>query len=322
MDELGGTLSRFVADVEGALLAPARRRREARRQLGEWLGLDGIKAGDVHLTGSLGRLGVRITTRQDGKQGSWRTVCQVRLREALPVGVKIDRPTFMSTLLDRGSKERVVGPQPVLKRLLGESQRREQLRASRRFGDVAFNCDLVQADAAGSMIELAQWGRAVLDLACFLDQRWGARGEELTEMGLVQEEGRWVGTIGTIHVVVDEHQPRRGVYRSVVHTRLTPSLPRRTRVQRRELEHGEEDVLGDLILDSLLVSRTRDRRELAKRLGHDSVRGPLLEVVHGHPGSRVERHWVHLHVDGSLCGLTPSVRLAVELAEELQRSAG
>lgn len=79
--------------------------------------------------------------------------------------------------------------------------------------------------------------------------------------------------------------------------------------------------LGDPVLDGMIGVATPEPEALAERIARDEVRGLVLEVVHGHPGSEVAGDTVRLAVPGRLrAELGAKVDLALALAGALARS--
>ena len=100
---------------------------------------------------------------------------------------------------------------------------------------------------------------------------------------------------------------------------LGRALPEGTRVA--HVASGAGQVrLADPILDGMLSVETSDAPALAERVCDDAVRGPLLEVLHGHPGSVLTAETVTLYAPGRLRGtLQQTVDVVVELAHALCR---
>lgn len=96
-----------------------------------------------------------------------------------------------------------------------------------------------------------------------------------------------------------------------------PHLPEGTEVIHRN-RNPKGDVLGDGILDKMVRVESPDPDTLRQRLATDAVRGPLLEVVHGHVGSQLRHDRIMLRIRGR-CGarLRERVRLVTDLAKAL-----
>ncbi len=307
----------MLSDLNKMLDAPNRRRREARAKLGEWLGLRDMKAGNVHLTGHFNDLPLRLTSRQDDQNGSWRTICQVRLPEALPADFGIHQPTSIVDLfLPNSTRPRLVGPDDALRFLLGDEDRRKQVWSIHRSGNIHFRGDLIEAYTKEEMTHNGQWARAVADLAYYLSWKWKRRGAEMKDLGLKLERDRWIGEVDGIRVFVDEME-KKGRYQCGVTAAIDPPLPDRTDIEIRK-DGDKTGEIGDLFLDTLLAFRTEDPKTVRARLAKDEVRAPLLEIVHGHRNSTVDSNWIRLWTVQSVCGLTPKIRLVVELANALR----
>lgn len=94
-------------------------------------------------------------------------------------------------------------------------------------------------------------------------------------------------------------------------------LPEDLRVMRRE--PGNSGLrLGDPILDSLLVVSARSPDAARRLLLHSEVRGPLLAVVHGFPGSTLVGRQIILRRPGRAAGdLSDRIGDVVELCAVL-----
>lgn len=127
---------------------------------------------------------------------------------------------------------------------------------------------------------------------------------------------RLAGHHGGVPVRV-EVRLRKGAPTTWLLAWFAPTLPDGTRVMHRaRLSRGRE--LGDPILDPMLRAESADLGELGRRLGQDAVRGPLLEVLHGFPGSSLRHDRVMLRVPGRAGPALPRrVRLVTELASAL-----
>lgn len=306
----------MLTDLNRMLDAPRRRRREARADLGNWLGLKDVKSGNVHMTGYFNELAVRLTSRQNDDAG-WRTTCQVRLTEPLPAAFGIHKPTsFTDLFMPNRTRPKLVGPHAALPYLLGGADRRKQVWSIHRSGNIVFKGDLIEAHTRQEMTHNAQWARAVLDLAYFLNWRWKQRGDEMKRLGLVLEGDRWTGEVDGVVVWVDE-MVKRAQYQCGVTAAIDPALPPNTEVLIRQ-QGQKARTVGDIFLDTLLAFKTSDSDALAQRLARESVRAPLLEIVHGNPGSAVDSRWIRLWTGNSICGLTPKIELVAELANALR----
>ena len=56
------------------------------------------------------------------------------------------------------------------------------------------------------------------------------------------------------------------------------------------------------MIDTMLSVVSTDPAEVSRRVCHDAARAPLLEVVHGHPRSRVDRDQIVLRLSGPIVG--------------------
>ena len=124
------------------------------------------------------------------------------------------------------------------------------------------------------------------------------------------------GTVGGIDVAA-EYGSRPGTTTpTVIQATLRRPLPEGTHIVRAGL--GPSRVtLGDPVLDAMLAMQTSDGTALAERLCTDEVRGPLLEVVHGHPRSEVTPTRVWLVMDWPGAAFPTAFAAVVDLARAL-----
>jgi hypothetical protein len=111
------------------------------------------------------------------------------------------------------------------------------------------------------------------------------------------------------HRVDVMHEPETGGI--VVSVDLLMPLPPDCWIAARS-SAGEGAPLGDLILDSLVVAGG-DVAALRSRIDFEKARPVLLELLAGHPGSRVSRGTVELKVP-----FTPGATLAAKVALGLE----
>ena len=86
-----------------------------------------------------------------------------------------------------------------------------------------------------------------------------------------------------------------------LHTRIyawiDPPLPADTSVRHKaKLTDGHE--LDDAILDKMVRAKSSDLAALRERICTDDARGPLLEILHGHPNSKLGSDKIMLWVRG------------------------
>jgi len=111
---------------------------------------------------------------------------------------------------------------------------------------------------------------------------------------------------------------------TVIDVSMPEALPQGLRVALRDRRGHEPRLrLGDPILDPLLHVECRQPERARRLLADDELRGALLEVVHGHPGSCVGDDAVTLEVEG-LAGeeLDGLVEAVLALAASLRRRVG
>lgn len=147
-------------------------------------------------------------------------------------------------------------------------------------------------------------------------ERWLAAAETL---GLQQVGGhfyRLVGEIDGVPVKVegtgDLRTPR--LLGLTVRATLPAPLPSETRVVHHATPPERAVRLEDPILDTMVAVSCRDPAAVRERLCLDEVRGPLLDVVHAHPGSILRSTAVELVVAREAGDPAPLIRKAVDLA--------
>ncbi len=117
----------------------------------------------------------------------------------------------------------------------------------------------------------------------------------------LQDEAQSVVARGTVQgldlsIRIGRHPDHRGWYTTVT-IRLPVPLPDGLRATRREDQRGGIR-LGDPVLDRLLLVEGTDQARTADLLRDDDLRGDLLAVVHGHPGSSLAHGTIELTLPG------------------------
>jgi hypothetical protein len=173
-------------------------------------------------------------------------------------------------------------------------------------------------DTVGDRREL--WQRIAGELGLELTIEDG----DVTAEGDVTEEGDGRALDLQIRIWLPED--------NLVRTRIrveVPDLPAGFRCLIRREGDAPWIDLSDPILDRLVRVTADDPSAAARLLDDDELRGDLLAVVHGHPGSTIAEGQVRLIVDGIPLG-TPAegvgeldilVDEALALARSLQRRA-
>ena len=93
------------------------------------------------------------------------------------------------------------------------------------------------------------------------------------------------GLVDGVPVVVRLQRDEHGALLLRAVAQLRAPLPDGLRIQHQNRGTLRDVQLGDMILDQLLFIQAPETANLAQRLNQDAVRGPLLEALHGHPGS-------------------------------------
>ena len=94
--------------------------------------------------------------------------------------------------------------------------------------------------------------------------------------------------------------------RTEITVRLRSALPSGTQVAHIDHLQGGEPLHGDPILSTALAATSDDLETLLSVLSRPDVRGPLLAVLHGHPGSRLTTVRVQLVAQGRLGRALPT----------------
>lgn len=149
--------------------------------------------------------------------------------------------------------------------------------------------------------------------------RWEGAADGL---GLSQEAGHFYRLRGSVEGVLlavdgvgDFGKPGTlGI--SVRGTLLTP-MPPGTRASHKDLPPEQPVRLEDPVLDGLIALTTREAAATRERLCTDAVRGPLLDVLHAHPGSVLRARTVELVVPEDAGDPAPLIRKVVDLVRAL-----
>ena len=281
--------------VGGAMASIQREERHNRAQdVARDLGLS-VKGTD-ELTGVFNGVSVTQYSKDLGSSSNtdWWTFTRCRLNEELPGGMAVANQGFMGHLADMfGAKDIQLGNEldPEL-RINGD--REEDVRELMCDPDVLKNLRSVVHNGGkltlrGRDLEIRVRGRhlenaeprvrmateLVLALARARRKHWSA----VAAVHGLEPEGHNRMKNGVLDVTW-----REGV--TEIRGRVRRFLPTGTRVMHVDKGVGKVK-LGDPILDTMVSIETSDPAALSERLSDDEVRGALLEVVHGFPGSMV-----------------------------------
>ena len=91
-----------------------------------------------------------------------------------------------------------------------------------------------------------------------------------------------------------------------------------TRIARKGLIKGSQ-TLDDAILGPMLDISSDDLPAVTCRLVHDDIRAPLLEILHGHPGSCMTEDRFELIIAHRPFDPTNAITIALELAAAVDR---
>ena len=191
-------------------------------------------------------------------------------------------------------------------------------------GRVQLGGNVLTLERYGGMLSSAPWLARGVGLAGMILEAWNTRAAHLQRLGFsaaraaASENNAYVGIVDGVQVWVTEGCDPSG--RFTVHTRakLDPSFPPETWILPKTA--GGEPI-GDLVLDHALVLRSSDLDTARARLRHQELHAPLLELVHGHPGSSVTSHTVELVRPGPIHG-DCGVLLVAELVNGLGHPPG
>lgn len=151
---------------------------------------------------------------------------------------------------------------------------------------------------------------------------WKALGEAHGLTAVDTPDARvFEGEVGGASVRVEQARLAGGDVPLRVRVVLTRPLPPGTELVHIDRGKGPSAALADPILGAQVHAVSTDPDALSTRLSRDAVRGPLLEVVHGHPGSRVTSEAVELLVVPAPLDPKPAVDLALELERALREAS-
>ncbi|MBX2798295.1 MAG: hypothetical protein KTR31_11515 [Myxococcales bacterium] len=294
-----------------------RQRHEALDRAAADLGL--TRSPRDELVGSFGEpaVDVRVHERDRGGSGSveWWTIASARVRGPLPAGLSVAPEDFFGGLFDAFGFTRIQLGSRLDRELRIRGAHAEEIRElltdpevqaclgalltaqggfHLRDGDLTIErCEPI-GDGTRSILE--ELVRLVLGLEAARRGSWEAfaEGQGLAlDWGALRLTGEMRGVPLTIQGLSGGP--------TTIRAQLARVLPAATRVVRKESAKSG-GALGDPVLDSLVSVQTDDLAVLRQRLCTEDVRGALLEVVHGFPGSSVRSdvvelwcpHWVGL----------------------------
>ena len=323
----------FGIVAAGAIYLQTESRKNRALEVAQRLGL--TVEGVDELVGVREGVGLRMYSRDHGgsSRTEWWTYTRCRLNDDLPEGMVVANQGFFGHMADLfGARDIQLGTalDPEL-RINGvdENGIRELLTDAEVHEAIRAILD------AGGRIELSGSGLTVKVRGRHTDHAASRASEAIRLVHALTAAGRgaWETLAHAHGLAIDEAAAQiSGTLRGVDvmiellrgrsrTTRITAliarPLPGGTAVVHKDLGGGGER-LGDPVLDGMVVARTSDAGALSDRVCQDEVRGALLEVVHGYPGSVLRSDRVELTAPGRLGReLKTAVNAAVELAAAL-----
>lgn len=273
---------------------------------------------------------------------------ELRLPGRMPAGQRVLSQGVAQELVKLlGGQDLELGDSTLDPLLRVQSRQPEQTRALLTRGEVASalrtlagNIDL-SLDLDGSRLTVVQsaphWlqpGPTVthcLRLGQALGQAQQAPWRDLAlrlglQVGPPDPDGgrQLTGRVGRVDlkVVLGRSRDEPEVAQTRITAAITPALPGGVRMRGRTRGAPRAGLsTGDPVLDSVLDVQATDADAARRLLARPEVTGPLLEVLHGVPGSYVHPRGVVVVAEGWLYQeLGPTVDRAVGLAETLSRT--
>jgi len=152
----------------------------------------------------------------------------------------------------------------------------------------------------------------VAKLAHAFDHAWRLPWEDAREtLGLEWKGADLIGVIDDVPIRASEIPTPTG-WRIEIAAELHPPLAQGFLIRRGS---GGMDT-GDMMLDAALRVQSSTPEQTREMLNRPGVREPLLELIHGHPASRVSTDGIDFRSDRWLSGeeLVLHIRMAVTLA--------
>lgn len=220
------------------------------------------------------------------------------------------------------------GPLPEIRQLLTEPAVDAAIRAllAAEFQLLLEPSRLITKHAGDRYEGLAERVAQTLDLARALRDCWERPWADLVErLGLRDESTddlrKLAGNVDGVALVVQQHKRTFAQTTLRVTAQLRTPLPLRTTLVHPAHGQGPSADLPDPILAGQVHARSDDPEALAARVCTDAVRGPLMEVVHGHPPSVVTSNRIGLLVPDSPLDPRPWVDVVLELEQALHEGA-
>jgi len=326
-------ISQLVQDVVDAVERVGKDAREAREaerrrllELARHAGLEGPQWKSGRVQGTL--FGASIQWYQSsvdsGGGRHHQTHFLARFWPPLPSRLRVRTPNVLDRVGHFFDGASLDGPllmagNEVVRRLITPPVQRG-LTAMGQVGSVRLESGVLRASRPGRMVAHGAALAEAVQVCAELVAGWQVRHQELEALGLsgTDRPGFWVGEVEGVRLEVFEAR-KRSRYSCFVRAPLLRPLPPETRVIRGRKNRPpprSARPLGDMILDPLLVASSSDMPALSARLSRPVVHGPLLEIVHGHPGSRLTETHIELRRRGPVLG-TCDVPLVVELHRAL-----
>jgi len=178
---------------------------------------------------------------------------------------------------------------------------------------------LLRIATGGKMVDNLSFLADGVAVTTRLAAQWRDRATEIEALGFAptDTDGKWLGTVDRAAFEIYETR-EKNEYTTYVWAPLAKPLPPRTEVLRKKARVPKgARPLGDVWLDPMIDVWTTDIEAVAERLCQETVRAPLLEIVHGHLHSRVNSTHIVLRREGPIvgdCGLS--------VVAELRRALG
>ena len=273
----------------------------------------GLKADASGLHGAIE--GVPLRCEPPTRHHGWRVKATLACR--MPNGVHV------TTLPGQGQpmpfyEDNVVfveGPWSDLQRILQHPAVGQAMFATFSRGNTIEIDDVLRLGSpatAAQPIEELVLGAVMLAKA--LDLVWGERiGEVAETLGLPRTAYELDNEVdveldGVVMRVSRLVPGTRGTWELRWRARFPKPLPRGTRMVAQEGTAGPDVLVNDAILDKALRISGEHIDRIRDRICHDDVRGLLLDVLCGHPGSSIEQTELDWRIgDGAL---DPEARLA------------
>ena len=291
-----------IAGAAGAVVYALQQRQEqSLAELRDRFGLEVVGTTPLRLTGVVAGRPVELRREDRGEQGA--TVVHIAVDFPLPPGFSMASATAADHLAERWLGRQDVqlgnelddrltlwGPRDDVRALLDLPAIAAQLRelldddVLLRFDDQGLQLHVRGVPIAVG-VEAVQ--RALAFASALEDALARPWSELQRQLGLRDESDdrrrRLAGNVHGVPLIVQQHRPGRGDLVLRVTAQLTRPLPEATLLCHPDRGQGRSQPLGDPVLDRLHVLGATEA--LRERLCRDEVRAPLMELLHGNPGS-------------------------------------